>query len=112
MRIGALLQWTVLFFLVLESLGLIATTLGLVLRIAHPADVYGSSWGHMSVELVLRIAIVVFILSAYRCLKIIFPPPLNSHPAIRASNFACGAEYFGSEYRALRSNGGKDRWIG
>ena len=76
MRIGALLQWTVLFFLVLESLGLIATTLGLVLRIAHPADVYGSSWGHMSVELVLRIAIVVFILSAYRCLKKVSRLPL------------------------------------
>jgi hypothetical protein len=70
------LKWTVLFFLALESLALIASALGLVLKIAYPNEAHGNSWGQITLELALRIAIVVFILLAYLYLRKVAHLPL------------------------------------
>ena len=71
-----LLKWIVLFFLALESLGLIASTLGVVLKIAYPNEAHGNSLGQITLELALRIAVVVFILLAYLYLRKVSHLPL------------------------------------
>jgi hypothetical protein len=71
-----LLKWIVLFFLAFESLGLIASALVLVLKIAYRNKAYSYSWGQIALELALRIVIVVFILLGYLCLRKVSHLPL------------------------------------
>ncbi|MGA9885410.1 MAG: hypothetical protein WBQ34_16970 [Candidatus Acidiferrales bacterium] len=72
----AILKWAALFFLVLESLGLIASLLGLALKMASDNEASANSWGLLSFESVLRIVIVVFILRAYLYLRRVSHLPL------------------------------------
>jgi hypothetical protein len=62
----AFLKWAALFFLVIESLGLIASFLDVYLKIAHWNEAFSrTSWGETVLELTLRLAIVGLILSTY-----------------------------------------------
>ncbi len=66
----AFLKWTALFFLVIESLGLIASFLDLYLKLAHWNEALSRrSWGETTLELTLRLAIVGLILSTYLHLR-------------------------------------------
>lgn len=74
----AFLKWTALFFLVIESLGLIASFLELYLKPAHWNQALSrASWGATTLELILRSVIVGFILSAYLHLKSVSQLPLT-----------------------------------
>jgi hypothetical protein len=71
------LKWTALFFLVLESPGLVASLLSLALKIAHWDDALSrASWEKSALELTLRFAIVGLILSAYLRLRNVSQLPL------------------------------------
>ena len=60
------LRWVTLFFLVLESLSLIASLLKFALKIAHWNEAFGRApWAEPVLELTLRFTIVGLILSAY-----------------------------------------------
>jgi hypothetical protein len=72
-----LVKWTVVLFLALETLGLVVSVLGLVLKSAYGNAAYGNSWGQISLELALRIAIVVFLLFAYVALRKVSLLPLT-----------------------------------
>lgn len=64
-----LAKWVTLFFLILESLGLIAALLKVALKIAHPHGFIPPLWTEPTLELALRFAIVGLILSAYLRLR-------------------------------------------
>ena len=72
------LKWTALFFLVVESLGLIASLLEVALKIAHWNETFSRvSWGETALEPTLRLAIVGLILSAYLHLRSVSRLPLT-----------------------------------
>jgi len=74
----AFLKWTALVFLVVESLGLIASLLVLGLKIAHGNDALTrASWGEITLEVILRLAIVGLISSAYLRLMKLSQLPLT-----------------------------------
>jgi hypothetical protein len=71
------LKWTALFFLVIESLELIGSLLIVFLKVAEPNDALSrASWGEIAIEIVLRLAIVGLILSAYLHLRRISQLPV------------------------------------
>jgi len=71
------LRWVTLFFLVLESLSLIASLLKFALKIAHWNEAFGRApWAEPVLELTLRFTIVGLILSAYLRLRSISQFPL------------------------------------
>jgi hypothetical protein len=64
------LKWAALLFLVVESLGLIASLLNLALKVSEPNQALPhASLGAIALELILRAAIVGLILSTYLCLR-------------------------------------------
>jgi hypothetical protein len=72
------LKWAALFFLVVESLGLIASLLDLALKIAPWNQALShASWGEPALELTLRFAIVGLLLSAYLRLRNVSQLPLT-----------------------------------
>ena len=74
----AFLKWTTLFFLVVESLGLIASLLDLVLKTANWNEALSrASWGETALELTLRLAIVGLILCTYLHLRNLAQLPLT-----------------------------------
>jgi hypothetical protein len=77
----AFLKWTTLFFMVVESLGLIASSLALALKITHWNEALSrTSWGETALELTLRLAIVSLILSTYLHLRTLSRLPLTITP--------------------------------
>jgi hypothetical protein len=71
------LKWTALFFLVVESLVLVSSLLGLALKIAHWNDALSrASWEKSPLELTLRFAIVGLILFTYLRLRNLSQLPL------------------------------------
>jgi hypothetical protein len=78
LTLRAILKWAALFFLVVEALGLIASLLGLGLKITHWNEALSrASWGETALELTLRFAIVGSILSAYLRLREVSQLPLT-----------------------------------
>ena len=72
------LKWTALFFLAVESLGLIGSLLVLALKIAHWNHALSrASWGECALEPTLRFAIVGSILFAYLRLENLSQLPLT-----------------------------------
>src|SRR5271156_4950070 len=72
------LKWTVLLFLVFESLPLIGSLLVLASKIGHWNETLSrASWGQLVLELTLRFAIVGLILSAYFRLENLSQIPLT-----------------------------------
>jgi hypothetical protein len=66
LALRVILKWTALFFLVVESLALIGSLLALASKIGHWNEALSRmSWGQLTLEFVLRFAIVALILSAY-----------------------------------------------
>ncbi|HEX2776559.1 MAG TPA: hypothetical protein VHN10_07975 [Candidatus Acidoferrales bacterium] len=77
MTLRVLLKWTVLIFLVLESLPLIGSLLVLASKVGHWNATFNRvSWGQLALELTLRFAIMGSILSAYLRLENLSQLPL------------------------------------
>src|SRR5882724_2473644 len=82
LSLRVLSKWVTLFFLILESLGVIAALLKVALKIAYPHEVSGAAlWAEPTLELTLRFAIVGLILSAYLRLRTTsqLPPVITRH---------------------------------
>jgi len=82
LSLRVLSKWVTLFFLILESLGVIAALLKVALKIAYPHEVSGPAlWAEPTLELTLRFAIVGLILSAYLRLRTTsqLPPVITRH---------------------------------
>lgn len=78
-------KWVTLFFLIMESLGLIAALLKVALKIAHPHGAFVPPlWTEPTLELTLRFAIVGLILSAYLRLRTTsqLPPVITRQSAL------------------------------
>jgi hypothetical protein len=85
LSLRVLWKWVTLFFLIMESLGLIAALLKVALKIARPQGVVVPPlWTEPTLELTLRFAIVVLILSAYLRLRTSsqLPPVITRQSAL------------------------------
>jgi hypothetical protein len=85
LSLRVLSKWVTLFFLILESLGVIAALLKVALKIAYPGEVSGPAlWAGPTLELTLRFAIVGLILSAYLRLRTTsqLPPVITRQSAL------------------------------
>lgn len=85
LSLRVLSKWVTLFFLILESLGLIAALLKVALKIAYPHQVFAPAlWAEPTLELTLRFAIVGLILSAYLRLRTTsqLPPVVTRQSAL------------------------------
>lgn len=85
LSLRVLWKWVTLFFLILESLGLIAALLKVALKIAYPHEVHVPPlWAEPTLELTLRFAIVGLILSAYLRLRTTsqLPPVITRQSAL------------------------------